>query len=86
MHRFIVDSLIREIGQEVLLNQEESEQKLLEEIVRRLIVYRQAIERTLIAPFGSVVLFEAKELQLLVGNVLRNRIRQRADAMLGIDK
>ena len=69
-----------------LLNREDNEQKLLEEIVRRLSVYRQAIERTLIAPFGSIVLFEAKELQLLAASVLKNRIRQRADAMLGIDK
>ena len=69
-----------------LLNGEDNEQKLLEEIVRRLNVYRQAIERTLIAPFGSIVLFEAKELQLLAGGVLKNRIRQRADAMLGLDK
>ena len=69
-----------------LLAQEENADKLLEEMVRRLIVYRQAIERMLIAPFGSVVLFEAKELQLLAGNVLKSRLRQRADAMLGLDK
>ena len=40
----------------------------------------------LIAPFGSVVLFEAKELQLLAGNVIKSRLRQRADALLGLDK
>lgn len=69
-----------------LLAREDNADKLLEEIVRRLTVYRQAMERTLIAPFGSIVLFEAKELQLLAGNVLKNRLRQRADAMLGLDK
>ena len=69
-----------------LLAQEDNADKLLEEIVKRLIVYRQAIERTLIAPFGSIVLFEAKEMQLLAGNVLKSRLRQRADAMLGLDK
>ncbi len=69
-----------------LLAEEENAERMLEEIVRRLTVYRQAIERTLIAPFGSIVLFEAKELQLLAGNVLKSRLRQRADAMLGLDK
>jgi len=69
-----------------LLAGEDNAEKLSEEMVRKLIVYRQAIERLLIAPFGSVILFEAKELQLLCTNVLRSRFRQRADAMLGIDK
>ena len=57
----------------------------MEEIVRRMIVYRQAIERTLIAPFGSIVLFEAKELQQLVAGVLKSRIQQQADEKLGLN-
>jgi len=69
-----------------LMVQEESAERIEEEIIRKLVVYRQAIERMLIAPFGSVVLFEAKELQLLIAHVLRSRNRQRVDAMLGLDK
>jgi len=66
-----------------LLAQQENAEQMMEELIRRMSVYRQAIERTLIAPFGSIVLFEAKELQLLVSGVLRSRIRQRADEKLG---
>ena len=66
-----------------LLAQEESEEKLMDELVRKLNVYRTAVERVLVAPFGSVVLFEAKEMQLLAQAILRDRIRRRADALLG---
>ena len=66
-----------------LLAQEESEEKLVDELVRVLNAYRTAIERVLVAPFGSVVLFEAKELQLLAQTILRERTRRRADALLG---
>lgn len=66
-----------------LLAQEDGEEKLLDELVRKLNVYRMAIERVLIAPFGSVVLFEAKEMQLLAQMILRDRTRRRADALLG---
>ena len=65
-----------------LLAQEDSEEKLMDEIVRKLNVYRTAIERVLVAPFGSVVLFEAKELQLLSQAILRDRTRRRADMLL----
>lgn len=65
-----------------LLAREDSEERFTEGMVARLRAYRGAIERVLMAPFGSVVLFEAKELQLLGQSVLRNRIRQRADAYL----
>ena len=66
-----------------LLAQEESEEKIIDELVGKLNVYRTAIERVLVAPFGSVVLFEAMELQLLAQTVLRDRTRRRADALLG---
>ena len=66
-----------------LLAQEESEEKLVDELVRVLSAYRTAIERVLVAPFGSVVLFEAKELQLLAQTILRERTRRRADSLLG---
>ena len=55
----------------------------MDELVRKLNVYRTAIERILVAPFGSVVLFEAKEMQLLAQTLLRERTRRRADALLG---
>ncbi|MBE5799603.1 MAG: TetR/AcrR family transcriptional regulator [Clostridiales bacterium] len=66
-----------------LLAQEDSEEALLDELVRKLNTYRMAIERVLAAPFGSMVLFEAKELQLLAQAILRDRVRRRADALLG---
>lgn len=65
-----------------LLAQEESEEKLMEALLGKLNLYRAAIERVLIAPFGSIVLFEAKELQLLAQQILRDRVRRRADALL----
>ena len=45
-------------------------------MVACLSAYRAAIERFLLAPFGSVVLFDAQELQLLALNVLRQRSRE----------
>ncbi|MBR3796061.1 MAG: TetR/AcrR family transcriptional regulator [Clostridia bacterium] len=65
-----------------LLAQEDSEEKLMDAAIRKLNVYRTAMERILVAPFGSMVLFEAKELQALAQSMLRDRIRRRADAML----
>lgn len=65
-----------------LLAQEDSEERLMDAMIRKLNVYRTAIERILIAPFGSIVLFEAKELQTLAQSVLRERTRRRADALL----
>jgi len=65
-----------------LLAREDNEERVLEEAVGKLNVYRSAIERILIAPFGSIVLMEPKELQLLTGSILRDRVRRRADALL----
>ena len=65
-----------------LLAGQEGEERLTAELVGRLTVYRAAIERFLLAPFGSVVLFEAREMQLLAQNVVRERTRERADAIL----
>ena len=65
-----------------LLAQEDSEEKLMDALIAKLNLYRGAIERVLIAPFGSIVLFEAKELQLLARQILRDRVRRRADALL----
>ena len=65
-----------------LLAREENEERMIEAMLAALRAYRVAIERILLAPFGSIVLFEAKELQLLGQNVLRGRIRLRADALL----
>jgi len=65
-----------------LLAQEDNEEKLMDALIGKLNLYRTAIERVLIAPFGSIVLFEAKELQLLSQQILRDRVRRRADALL----
>ena len=66
-----------------LLAREEREETLMDELIRKLNAYRTAIERVLVAPFGSVALFEARELQLLAQTILRERVRRRADALLG---
>jgi len=66
-----------------LLAKGESEEKMVDAMIAKLNVYRTAIERVLIAPFGSIVLFDAKELQLLSQDIIRRRLRERADAMLG---
>lgn len=65
-----------------LLAREEREETLMDELIRQMNAYRTAIERVLVAPFGSVALFEAKELQLLAQMILRERLRKRADALL----
>lgn len=64
-----------------LLAQEESEAKMMEGILAKLRVYRTAIERVLVAPFGSIVLFDIEELQLLARDLVGRRQRQRADAL-----
>ena len=66
-----------------LLAKGESEEKMAEAMVAKLNVYRTAIERVLIAPFASIVLFDAKELQLLSQDIVKRRLRERADALLG---
>lgn len=65
-----------------LLAREDSEEKLMDAIVRKLGVYRTSIERMLIAPFGSVVMLEVRDLQQMAQRILRERVRRRADAML----
>ena len=65
-----------------LLAQEESEERMMDAMIAKLRVYRTAIERVLVAPFGSIVLFDAKELQLLAQGILARRLRERADALL----
>ena len=44
--------------------------------------YRTAIERTLLAPYGSISLIDAKDLQVLAQRIVRDRVRKRADEML----
>ena len=67
-----------------LLAQGENEDRMMDSMVAKLRVYRTAIERVLVAPFGSIVLFDAKELQLLAQDIMKRRLRERADAMLGV--
>ena len=66
----------------LLLAGQGEEERLPAQMIACLTVYRAAIERFLLAPFGSVVLFEAREMQLLAQNVVRERTRERADAIL----
>ena len=56
-----------------LLAQEEEEDRLTEGMLRKLAAYRCAIERILVAPFGSIVLCEGEELQQLGRSILRSR-------------
>ena len=65
-----------------LLAQGENEDRMMEGMVAKLRVYRTAIERVLVAPFGSIVLFDAKELQLLAQDIMKRRLRDRANALL----
>ena len=65
-----------------LLATGENEEQMVEAMIAKLRVYRTAIERVLVAPFGSIVLFDAKELQLLSQDIIKRRLRERADAML----
>ena len=67
----------------LLLAREESEDRICEAMLVKLNAYRTAIERVLVAPFGSIVLCDARELQLLARDVLRRRLRERADELLG---
>ena len=65
-----------------LLAQGENEDRMMDGMVAKLRVYRTAIERVLVAPFGSIVLFDAKELQLLAQDIMKRRLRDRANALL----
>ena len=66
-----------------LMARGESEEQMIEAMVAKLRVYRTAIERVLVAPFGSIVLFDAKELHLISQDIMKRRLRERADALLG---
>ena len=65
-----------------LLAQEESESRLCEAAIMKMRAYRTAIERTLLAPYGSISLIDAKDLQVLAQRIVRDRVRRRADEML----
>ncbi|MCR4707419.1 MAG: TetR/AcrR family transcriptional regulator [Clostridiales bacterium] len=61
-----------------LLAREDSREALAEKLTRKLKLYRDAIERILIAPFGSIVLFEADELLLQGWQIVEDRLRREA--------
>lgn len=61
-----------------LMAGEDDESIMLESMVKKLWVYRSAIEHVLIAPLGSIVLFDADELVEMGKNILRDRARHRA--------
>ena len=65
-----------------LLAKKDEEEELFQEMVTKVRAYRTAIERILSAPFGSVVLVDIDELQTIGKRILRDRNRQRAEAML----
>ena len=66
-----------------LLAGEENELLLCEKAIAKMRAYRTAIERLLLAPFGSIVLIETRDLQMLVQRISKERLRKRADGMLG---
>lgn len=66
-----------------LLANEENELPLCEKAIAQMRAYCTAIERLLLAPFGSIVLIETKDLQVLVQRISKERLRKRADGMLG---
>ncbi len=61
-----------------LLAAEDDVSRLGEALTRKLWVYRGAIERILIAPFGSIILFEADDLLRLGLQIVQDRIRREA--------
>ena len=61
-----------------LLAREESREALAEKLVRKLTLYRDAIERILIAPIGSIILFEADELLEQGWQIVEDRLRREA--------
>ena len=69
-----------------LLAQEESESRLCEAAIMKMRAYRTAIERTLLAPYGSISLIDAKDLQVLAQRIVRDRVRRRADEMLSASR
>ncbi|MBR1710378.1 MAG: TetR/AcrR family transcriptional regulator [Clostridia bacterium] len=62
-----------------LLAEETDLNVLLEAMVRKLWVYRGAIERILIAPLGSIILFDAEDLVKLGKQVLADRAQQKQE-------
>ena len=65
-----------------LLAGEENELQLCDKAIEKMRAYRTAIERMLFAPYGSIVLIESRNLQVLVQRVFRERLRKRADHLL----
>ena len=65
-----------------LLAGEENELQLCDKAIEKMRAYRTAIERLLFAPYGSIVLIESRNLQVLVQRVFRERLRKRADHLL----
>ena len=65
-----------------LLAGDDSEQQLCEKAIIKTRAYRTAIERMLLAPYGSITLIETKTLQVLAQRVSREKLRKRADDML----
>lgn len=65
-----------------LLAGEENELQLCDKAIEKMRAYRMAIERLLFAPYGSIVLIESRNLQVLVQHVFRERLRKRADHLL----
>ena len=65
-----------------LLAGDDSEQQLCEKAIIKTRAYRTAIERMLLAPYGSITLIETKTLQVLAQRVSREKLRKRADDLL----
>ena len=65
-----------------LLAGDDSEQQLCEKAIIKTRAYRTAIERMLLAPYGSITLIETKSLQVLAQRVSREKLRKRADDLL----
>ena len=61
-----------------MLSRENDVSALGERMTRKLWLYRDAIERVLIAPTGSIVLFEAQDLLALGQQIVEDRLRREA--------
>ncbi len=69
-----------------LLAGEDDEKVMMDRMIHKLWVYRGAIERVLVAPLGSIVLFDVDELSALGMEILKGRAQQKTAAAAAADK
>ena len=69
-----------------LLASDANETEMLERMIHKLWVYRGALERILVAPLGSLVLFDSSELTALVRKILTDRRMHPVAAPMALER